>query len=344
MSKLTPYPRTFRRVLVRNRLIRSLFIIFALWNLIELHLILRNISEADHDHSYREQPRQKERIYIASVNWNNEPIMRSHWSQALVNLAWKLGPENLYISIYESGSWDNTKGALMELDRELARMQIPRNITLSPVTHQDEIAAPPGDHGWIVTPAGKKELRRIPYLSRIRNLSLEPLQELAAQGITFDKVLFLNDVVFTVRTRISLQLTLSLLLEHCKLTFVQANDVFELLDTNDGNYAAACSLDFSKPPNYYDTFALRDVSGHEAVMSTWPFFQDPVSRYAMKSMSPVPVTSCWNGIGKSIQVKPCLSIHPSHLTRQSRNARRALHRIPATRIPWNRRLPRRIPS
>lgn len=82
------------------------------------------------------------------------------------------------------------------------------------------------------------------------------------------------------------------------LTQVQPNDVFELLDTNDGNYAAACSLDFSKPPNYYDTFALRDASGHEAVMSTWPFFKDPVSRYAMKSMSPVPVTSCWNGIGK----------------------------------------------
>lgn len=299
MTKLTPYPRTFRRVLVRNRLIRSLFIIFALWNLIELHLILRSISETDHDHSYREQPRQKERIYIASVNWNNEHIMRSHWSQALVDLAWKLGPDNIYISIYESGSYDNTKGALIELDRELARMQIPRSITLSPVTHQDEIAAPPGDHGWIVTPSGKKELRRIPYLSRIRNLSLEPLQELAAQGITFDKVLFLNDVVFTVSTTSILSS-----IELSSLTCIQPNDVFELLSTNDGNYAAACSLDFSKPPNYYDTFALRDASGHEAVMSTWPFFQDPVSRYAMKHMSPVPVTSCWNGIGKSSQVSP----------------------------------------
>ncbi|KAJ5596944.1 hypothetical protein N7450_003402 [Penicillium hetheringtonii] len=270
MIKLTPYPRTFRRVLVRSRLIRSLFLIFVLWNLIELHLILRCISETDL--IYREQPRHQERIYIASVHWNNELILRSHWNQALVDLAWKLGPGNIYISIYESGSYDNTKGALMELDRQLDRMQIPRNITLSPVTHQDEIAAPPGDQGWITTPRGRKELRRIPYLSRIRNYSLEPLRELAAKGILFDKVLFLNDVVFTTP------------------------DVFELLDTNDGDYAAACSLDFSKAPNFYDTFALRDASGHEAVMSTWPFFQDTVSRYAMKNMAPVPVTSCWNGM------------------------------------------------
>ncbi|KAJ5089194.1 hypothetical protein N7532_007878 [Penicillium argentinense] len=264
MTKITPYPRTFRRVLVRNRLLRSLLLIFIVWNLIELHLILRCISETDL--IYRDQPRRRERIYIASVNWNNELILRNHWSQALTELAWKLGPDNVYISIYESGSYDNTKGALMELDRELGRMRIPRNITLSPVTHEDEIAAPPAGDGWIVTPRGKKELRRIPYLARIRNLSLEPLHELAAQGITFDKILFLNDVVFT------------------------ANDIFELLDTNDGDYAAACSLDFSKPPNYYDTFALRDASGHEAVMSTWPFFGDPVSRYAIKNMAPVPVT------------------------------------------------------
>lgn len=72
--------------------------------------------------------------------------------------------------------------------------------------------------------------------------------------------------------------------------------MFELLDTNDGDYAAACSLDFSKPPSYYDTFALRDASGHEAVMSTWPFFRSSVSRHAMKNMSPVPVRSCWNGM------------------------------------------------
>jgi len=196
MIKITSYPHTLRRVLVRHRIIRSLLIAFIVWNLIELHLILRHISETDI--TYRERPRRQERIYIASVNWNNEIILRSHWSQAVRDLAWKLGPENVYISIYESGSYDNTKGALMDLDVELDRLRVPRNITLSHVTHEDEINMPTGDKGWIVTPQGRKELRRIPYLSRMRNLSLEPLYELAKQGITFDKILFLNDVVFTV--------------------------------------------------------------------------------------------------------------------------------------------------
>ncbi|KAJ5381798.1 uncharacterized protein N7496_004226 [Penicillium cataractarum] len=269
-NPLTSYPRTLRRTLVRNRIVRSLLILFIAWNLVELHLILRRISETDI--VYREQPRRHERIYIAMVNWNNEYILRSHLSKAITELSWKLGPENVYISIYESGSYDNTKGALVELDAELDRLNVPRNITLSHITHEDEIAAPPEGEGWVVTPRGKKELRRIPYLSRVRNYSLEPLHELAKQGIHFDKILFLNDVVFT------------------------SNDVFELLDTNDGDYAAACSLDFSKPPYYYDTFALRDSHGHEAVIPTWPFFREASSRYAMKNLLPVPVKSCWNGM------------------------------------------------
>lgn len=196
MSKITALPRTIRRVLVRYRVIRSLLIIFVLWNLIELHMIAHRVSETDT--IYREQPPKQERIFIASINWNNEIILRSHLSQTILELTWRLGRDNVYMSIYESGSYDNTKGALMELDVELDRLRIPRTISLSNVTHEDEIAAPPVGEGWIVTPQGKTGLRRIPYLSRTRNLSLEPLHELAKQGITFDKILFINDVVFTV--------------------------------------------------------------------------------------------------------------------------------------------------
>ncbi|KAJ5182612.1 hypothetical protein N7492_000228 [Penicillium capsulatum] len=263
MSLFLPYRRTLRRVVVRNRILRSLFILLVGWNLIEVHLILNRISAADLL-SHPEPPR-KERIFIASTHWNNELVLRSHWNQAVSDLARKLGPDHVYISIYESGSWDNTKAALMDLDAELDQLQIPRTIATSHVTHADEINAPPTDHGWIVTPRGRPELRRIPFLSRQRNLSLKPLEDLAQQGVTFDKILFLNDVVF------------------------KPNDVFALLDTNHGDYAAACSVDFSKPPNYYDTFALRDARGHEAVSSTWPFFRDAATRRGMKHFTPIPV-------------------------------------------------------
>ncbi|KAJ5223477.1 hypothetical protein N7468_008019 [Penicillium chermesinum] len=276
-----PYYYTIRRALARTRVIRTLLLAFFVFNLLELQWILNRVAEADAVH--HNKPRRQERIFIASVNWNNELVLRTSWNHALVDLTTRLGADNVFVSIYESGSYDNTKGALMELDAELQRLQIPRSIILSPVTHEDEINSTPGD-GWISTPKGELP-RRIPYLSRIRNLSLKPLHDLAEQGITFDKILFLNDVVFT------------------------ASDVFELLDTNDGEYAAACSMDFSKPPKYYDTFALRDAGGHETVMQTWPYFRSSVSRGAMKYLEPVPVQSCWNGM-VAMPAGPFLTIRP----------------------------------
>jgi hypothetical protein len=137
-------------------------------------------------------------VYIASIHWNNERVLRSHWNDAVIALANALGRENVFVTVYESGSWDDSKGALRELDRALAAHNIRRNITLSENTHLDEISVVNKGSGWIDTPRGKRELRRIPYLSRIRNWTLEPLRELVRQGEHFDKVLFLNDVVFNV--------------------------------------------------------------------------------------------------------------------------------------------------
>lgn len=72
------------------------------------------------------------------------------------------------------------------------------------------------------------------------------------------------------------------------------------MDTNGGDYAAACSLDFSEPPLYYDTFALRDMEGKGTAMQTWPYFKARASRNALvNNMDAVPVTSCWNGIGST---------------------------------------------
>jgi hypothetical protein len=120
----------------------------------------------------------------------------------VVDLVRALGPENVFISVYESGSWDESKSALRSLDKTLGELRVPRNITLSETTHLDEIQRVPGQaeerEGWIVTPREKKELRRIPYLSKLRNIGLRQLNEMNEKGIHFDRVLFLNDVAFTV--------------------------------------------------------------------------------------------------------------------------------------------------
>ncbi|KAL8879191.1 MAG: hypothetical protein Q9198_003151 [Flavoplaca austrocitrina] len=258
---------SFRRS-SRSRFFRAAvlcLVIALLVDLLSLSAVHRGISSTSEDV-------KQERIFIASIHWNNEAILRSHWNRAVVQLVEHFGSENIYVSILESGSWDDSKGALRLLDEELGRQKVDRTIILDKTTHADEIGAPPSTNGWIDTARGKKELRRIPYLSRLRNRSLEPLVELADKGVKFDKILFLNDVVFDTR------------------------DIVNLLGTRDGHYAAACSLDFSKPPHYYDTFALRDSNGDEAVTSTYPYFRSSASRNALISGQPVPVQSCWNGI------------------------------------------------
>ena len=123
-----------------------------------------------------------------------------------MNVVRHLGPQNVYVSIIESGSQDDTKGALRDLQDELQTLGVGNKIVPGIDVYEQaaELAAAPGegeDHsGWIFTGRGNGtgwELRRIPYLARLRNRAMEPLAELSPR-LRFDKVLWINDVVFTV--------------------------------------------------------------------------------------------------------------------------------------------------
>ena len=85
-------------------------------------------------------PLGNERIYIASIHWTTELILRSHLNKAVLDLARAIGPNNVFVSIGESGSLDNTKGALSILDVELEAAGIPRKILLDPTTHLDVVS------------------------------------------------------------------------------------------------------------------------------------------------------------------------------------------------------------
>lgn len=122
------------------------------------------------------------------------------------------------------------------------------------------------------------------------------------QGREFDNFLWLNDVAFSVRLPFRLSI-------ECQLSVLQAEDALALLSTNNVHYAAACSLNFSKPPLYYDTFALRDERGRKTVSQVWPYFSPGKSRDALLAEKPVPVKSCWNGM---IAMDAGLSRKPSH--------------------------------
>lgn len=181
----------------RSRLFRAIVVVFIIASLVDLFSLVRARRRNNQVRDIK--PSSTERIFVASIHWNNEAILRSHWNGAVLRLVEHLGAKHVYVSILESGSWDDSKGALKSLDGELKRLGVERTIVLEKTTHADEIAQTPGGTGWIDTARGQQELRRIPYLSRLRNRSLEPLAKLAEKGIKFDRVLFLNDVVFDVR-------------------------------------------------------------------------------------------------------------------------------------------------
>ncbi|KAG0648023.1 hypothetical protein D0Z07_5770 [Hyphodiscus hymeniophilus] len=272
-------PRQFRRQYLRPRplflIITFLVLLDALIISVTLPSPVRTTPEG-----YSKLPSQ--RIFIASINRNSEYMLRMSWSAALLDLVKHLGPENVYVSVVESGSQDHTKEALTDLRGELDTLGVKNTIFLGidvlqqaaelldvPVEGEDRT-------GWIFSGRGKTgwEVRRIPYLANLRNQAMEPLLAMSPET-RFDKVLWINDVVFTTE------------------------DVTTLLATNQGSYAAACSLDFSRPVTpqiYYDTFALRDSLGHKTATLTYPYFYSASSLSALRSNSPVPVKSCWNGM------------------------------------------------
>lgn len=183
----TPWPRIFLALLALLQIL----------DIVRIHVHL-SVEHDSADVIELARRHHGERIYIASMHWNDGPIVRNHWNPAVVHLAEVLGPKNIFVSVYESGSWDDTKAALTELDVKLEQMGVPRNITRSNITHKDEMAEVGNGEGWIATPRDRHEMRRIPFLARLRNRTLRDLEELHKAGIYFDKILFLNDVVFSV--------------------------------------------------------------------------------------------------------------------------------------------------
>jgi hypothetical protein len=280
--------RNYRRSRKRRLLLRICVYLLAGWFLLDVLTLLKHYRAFSRNllsHTYTEvsslpSPVQNQKIYIVAQFWTSAGVIQDRWGQALLDLIGVLGKENVFVSIYESGSLDNTKDILRILDNVLADNDVSRSVVLDSTTHADEVSAGPLDDqgnprpGWIqtTTVGAGKEMRRIPYLARLRNTSLKPLLDMRANGQSFDKVLFLNDVVF------------------------RPSDVLSLLATNQGSFAAACAVDFHYPPAYYDTFALRDSEGLGSVMTSFPYFRSPDSRKAMLEGRATKVQSCWNGM------------------------------------------------
>lgn len=194
-------PRRYARLsrLPRTLLLDLFPVLLLFWSLVEVLSIRHALQAVDQQTEHDAETTVKgERIFISSIHLHDEQLLRLHWNQALLELVKALGPENVFVSIYESNSLDDTKGALTELGVQLEDAGARMSIILDQSTRADELKGDKKGDSWITTPAGVKEKRRIPYLARLRNRTLKPLEDLQREGIRFDRVLFLNDVVYTV--------------------------------------------------------------------------------------------------------------------------------------------------
>lgn len=141
-------------------------------------------------------------VYIASTQWNSGDLLQHHWIPSLLQVVSELKAANVsvYVSIYENGSWDATKSILRQLRQSLEDAGVENHVEIDDESHEKIITQHDPQSGWLQTAYGA-EMRRIPYLARIRNKALDPLTRLSKSGTKFDKLLYLNDVIFSVGFR-----------------------------------------------------------------------------------------------------------------------------------------------
>ena len=180
--------RRYRRSFWRRHA-RKILITLAAIALLDLFVLLNRYKTFQSNltsstvHSVSELPAlaRNQKILICAQFWTGAKILVQHWNDDLLALIETLGRDNVYVSIYESGSFDNTEDVLRQLDARLGELGIHHRVVLDPTTHADEVAAVHDENtpGWIHTPRSGElmELRRIPYLAKLRNKVLEPLTD-----------------------------------------------------------------------------------------------------------------------------------------------------------------------
>ncbi|KAJ1032379.1 hypothetical protein NDA16_000406 [Ustilago loliicola] len=163
---------------------------------------------------------QPMKLFIASNLYNNQEILPTYTS-SLKKLIHHLGPDNVFVSIYESHSIDHTKPMLAQLDSDLAQMHVPRRIL--------------SDNRAVRMNKSSSVQDRIEFLANIRNVAMQPLAD-NNSAEKYSHVLWINDIVFT------------------------AQDALKLLRTNNARYDQVCATDFIGN-GFYDTWVTRDAEG-----------------------------------------------------------------------------------
>ncbi|OTB00297.1 glycosyltransferase family 69 protein [Hypoxylon sp. CI-4A] len=216
-----------------------------------------------------------EKVFISvSLYDKGGELANGFWGESLLELIHMLGHDNVFLSIYENDSGPEGAEALESLRRQL---RCRNYIVNEPHVSLDGFPT-------ITLPDDTKRVKRLAYLSEMRNRALRPLDRFDPNDKTeqFDKVLFLNDVLFH--------------------PVEAAHLLFNTNVEQDGksHYLSACAVDFWTPFKFYDLYVTRDYEGYSAGHPFWPVFLnvgEGVSRSAMVNQKDaVPVQACWSGM------------------------------------------------
>ncbi|KAJ7149698.1 cryptococcal mannosyltransferase 1-domain-containing protein [Mycena filopes] len=127
-----------------------------------------------------------EKIFIATMFHNNAAVI-PHWTTEMAKVINYLGAENVFVSIVESYSDDDSAELLRGFEKTLEGMGVPHRI----LTDETSIPRRITD---------ETDMNRIEFLAAVRNLALEPL---VANG-GYDRLLFSNDVFIQAESVVEL--------------------------------------------------------------------------------------------------------------------------------------------
>ncbi|KAL1970122.1 hypothetical protein VTN77DRAFT_6527 [Rasamsonia byssochlamydoides] len=221
----------------------------------------------------RGNPRD-EKVFIAVSLYDKKgDLAGGQWGQTVLDLIDMLGPNNVFLSIYENDSGQAGERALDQLAKRVAC-----NKSIVYEEHFNFTNFP-----TVTLPDGSKRIRRVEYLAEVRNRALRPLDEHHPEIIRYDRLLFLNDVYFDPLDAVHL------------LFSTNANNADGI-----ATYRAACAVDFINAFKFYDTFASRDLQGYGMGLPFFPWFttagQGQSRRDVLEGKDAVRVRSCWGGM------------------------------------------------
>lgn len=268
-----------------------------------------------------------EGLYIALNLYENEDILPQMCEQLLYFIDKFFDPEKVYLSIFENGSRDHTPLILQEFKQVLTKKRIRHTIITHNVSwrhyctesglDEESIAlclnneTSPFVQQSLLSTSGCTSLRdcperiRIPLMAQFRNIALFPLFNVQTGNELREKIQLSSSSSSSLSSSIVFPTNLQHLgfdptvpITSTKVLFLndillQATDMVNLLNTENGNYDMVCSIDYELL-KIYDTWVVRDLHGKK--WSDWyPYTNNRYDTEQLMNKQPFRVFSCWNG-------------------------------------------------